>query len=163
MKNPLSILGGLALVTVFCVAISTHYQMKGFGFALFLGWFAYGKIILAMSFTQGYGVKGMWTIAGMPMMLAAFIALITSVIVFQLVSVYQPSTWPPETIAKLRNIGWSAAVSVGTAVFHWYAYGRRAYFHESEYNVRVQCRDNGDSPEATAATIARHRASGVVQ
>lgn len=165
MKSPLSTLGNLVLVAALCLAMSIHYQMDGFGiaFSLAVGWFVYGKLVLAMSFTQGYGVKGMRTIIGMPVGLAMFVILIGTIVTLLLMTAYQPTTLSAATIANIRTIGWSAAVGVGTAVFSWYSYGRQAYFHESEYNIRAECRDNGDSPDVTEATVARHRANGVIQ
>lgn len=142
MKNPYWVfLGNIGLIAVICTAVAAHYQMGDFGFAMSIsvGWFTYGNLFLAMSFTWGYGVKGTRTVAGMPMALALPIAVIGTVITLLLVETYQPSTLQATTVADIRTVGWSAAVGVATAVSAWYSYGRQAYFGKSE----------GDSPQVT--------------
>ncbi len=165
MKNPFSILGGFVTVATLCTAVSVFYQMDimGTAIAVTLGWFCYGKLVLAMSFTQGYGVKQVRTILGMPLVIAAFVVAIATVIGLLLTSTYQPSELQPGTIANLRMVGWSAASGVATAIGHWYFYARRAYFYQSEYNIRVECADRGDSPEVTKATVVRYRSDGIVR
>lgn len=163
--GPFSMLGGFGTIAVLCVAISVFYQMDTFGFALSIaiGWFCYGKLAFAMSFTQGYGVKGTKTVAGMPMWLAAFMTMIATVIGLLLTTTYQPTGLSAGTIANLRVVGWSAAIGLATVICHWYSYGRRAYYYESEYSIRVQCAARGDSPESTDATVADFRSHGIIK
>lgn len=163
--GPFSMLGGFGTVAVLCVAISIFYQMGVVGTALSvtLGWFFYGKLVYAMSFTQGYGTKNTATIAGMPVWLATFMTMIATVIGLMLTTTYQPTGLSAGTIANLRMVGWSAAIGLATAIGHWYSYGRRAYFYESEYSIRVQCADRGDSPEAANTTVADFRSHGIIR
>ncbi len=165
MKNFFSFLGSFATITILCLAVSVIYRMDAFSAALFtsVGWFCYGKFVLAMSFTQGYGVKGMKTVLGMPLFIAALLTIVGSIVASLLMMTYRPSTLLPETIANLRAFGWSAASGVAVAVCHWYSYARRAYFYQSEYNIRVECKDRNDSPEVTKATVARYRSIGIVR
>lgn len=167
MKNPFSVLlGNIALVTVLCIAISLYHGVGSIilAFSVTIGWLFYGKLAIAMSFNQGYGVKGVRTIAGMPVLLAIFVTLIGAAITHLLVTAYQPTTLlQPTTMINLRSIGWSAAIGVGTAVLFWYACGQQWYFYESVYNIRKECRARGDSPKETEAAVAMHRANGTVQ
>lgn len=163
--GPFSTLGGFVTVAVLCIAVSAFYQMDaiGFAFSITIGWFCYGKLVLGMSFAQGYGVKGTKTIAGMPALIAAFVVAIATVIGLLLTTTYQPSELSPGTIANLRMVGWSAAVGLAAAVGHWHTYARQAYFYESEYSIRVQCAARGDSPEATNTTVADFRSHGIIK
>lgn len=163
--GPFSTLGGLVTVAVLCIVISVFYQMDAIGFAISIaiGWFCYGKLVLAMSFMQGYGTKNMTTIAGMPSLIAAFVVAIATVIGLLLTTTYQPSELSSGTIASLRMVGWSAATGLATVIGHWYSYGRRAYFYESEYSIRAQCAERGDSPEATNTTVADFRSHGIIK
>jgi hypothetical protein len=159
MSKAFSIPGSFTIVTVLCAVITTHYHMDGMSTAISItcGWFFIGKLVLAMSFTRGYGVKGTYTVAGMPMLLAAFItcAVITNATL--LVSIYQNTTFDPTTMANLLAFGWSIASGLATGVGHWYFYGRQEYFDYSEYDLRLACKARGDSPELTAANIADYR------
>ncbi|MFH1089848.1 MAG: hypothetical protein V1716_05505 [Candidatus Uhrbacteria bacterium] len=165
MKNPFSMLGGFGTVAMLCIAVSVFYQMNVVGTALFvtLGWFCYGKLALAMFFMQGYGVRRVRTVFGMPLVIVVFVIAIAGIITFLLATTYQPSTLLSGTIANLRAVGWSAASGVATAVGHWYFYARRAYFYQSEYNIRVECGALGDPPEVTEAVVARCRSLGIVR
>jgi hypothetical protein len=163
--GPFSILGGFGTVATLCIAASLCYQMDVASVVLFVmvGWFCYGKFVFAMSFTQGYGMKGMKTVAGMPAFLAAFFLAVGGLIALMLKITYLPTGLLPGTIANLRVFDWSAASGVATAVCHWYSYGRRAYFYESEYSIRVQCAARGDSLEATQKTVDSLREHGIVR
>lgn len=168
MKNtfgPFSILGGFGTVAALCIAISLCFQMDVMSIMIFVavGWFCYGKLVLAMSFTQGYGVKGTKTVVGMPVLIAVFIAAISSLIALMLTITYSSTGLSAGTIANLRAFDWSAASGVAVAICHWYSYGRRVYYHESEYSIRVQCAERGDSPEAAQATVALLREHGIVR
>ncbi len=165
-SNPFSMLGSVLVVTVLCIGISIHFQMDAFNSALWvaLGWFCYGKLAIAMFFTQGYGVKkGVRIVAGMPMFLAVFVSAIASIIAFLLYTAYQPSGLHPQTIANIKAFGWAAASGVATAICHWYFYARQAYFYQSEYNIRMECKSRNDSPEVTEQTVARYRKLGIIQ
>lgn len=166
MKNPFSMPGSFVIVTALCVATCVHYRLDTFSIALCvtLGWFVYGKLAIAMSFTQGYGVKkGVMTVLGIPLVLFTFMAVIVCLVIGFLMLIYEPSTLQPETSANLRAFGWSAASGAATAICHWYLHARREYFYESEYNIRAQCQERGDGPKAIEEMIADCRKRGIVR
>ena len=166
MDKLLSVFGSFVMVTVLSVAISSHYRLDALDTSLWVtvGWFSFGKLAIAMAFTQGYGVKkGVSVVAGMPLILAAPMAVIVTVLALFLNLAYDPSDLHPQTVAKLRAFGWVAASGVATALAHWYFYARQAYFCQSEYNIRMECQTRGDSPEAVQETVIRYRKQGIIR
>lgn len=166
MKTMFSVPGSLVIVTAICIAIAAHYAANPFGFALFvsLGWFVYGKPAFTMSLCQGYGVKqGVKMMFGMPAVIAVFITAITFVTVYLLQLAYEPSTLHPQTIANFRAFGWCVMSGVVTAILHWFFYARDAYFHESEYNIRVLGKEVGATPEDVEETLTAARRFRIVR
>lgn len=53
-------------------------------------------------------------------------------------------------------------IGVVVALFHWYGYARTAYFYQSEYNIRVECKVRGKGREETDALVAEYRRLGIV-
>ena len=166
MKKLFSVPGGFLVVMMLCIGISINFQMDAFNtvFWVSLGWFCYGKLAIAMFFTQGYGVKkGVRIVAGMPMSLAILILIIASINAVLLHTAYQLSELHPQTIANIKVFGWVAASGVATAICHWYFYAHQAYFYQSEYNIRMECKLRDDPPEITNKRIDHYRKIGVIQ
>lgn len=162
MSKLFSIPGGILITIALCVGIGQHFH-SGALLSIAVGLFCFGKLALAMSFAQGYGVKkGVVIIAGMPLLFVVAIGIVAFIIYGLLQMAYEPTTLLPTTVANLRSFGWSATAGVVVAVCHWYLYARKRYFQESEYNIRVLCESEGRSQEETEVVVADYRAKGII-
>lgn len=163
MSKFFSIPGGILITIALCVAVGHHFH-SGTMLWIAVGLFCFGKTAIAMSFAQGYGVKkGVTVIAGMPLLLAVGVVIVAFIIYRWIKIAYEPTPFLPATVANLRSFGWSAAAGLGVALCHWYLYARTRYFHESEYNIRVLCKNQGKTDEETEAVVADYRAQGIIR
>lgn len=169
MHKVFSIPGCLVMVVLLCTLLSVHFQMDAVNTVLLssVGLFCYGKLALAISFTQGYGVKqGVTKILGMPILLFVGFSLI-SVLIFGLHytvnQIDQNAHILPTTITKLRSLSWSATIGLVVALAHWYFYARKELFHQSEYNVRCESLLRKESEEETEAIVAKCRELGIIR
>lgn len=163
MFKVFSIPGGMVITAMLCILVG-EYHHTGVWLWVCVGLYCFGKLAIAMSFAQGYGVKkGVNVIAGMPIVLAVFIFILAIIIGKFIHWSYQPMPFLPATIANLRSCGWSMAIGLGVALCHWYVYARKRYFCQSEYNIRCECRASGKSQEETEAIVANYRAQGIIK
>lgn len=166
--SKVSILGSYVLVAVLCTIGASQLDMSGLSLhtALWVcvGYMTLTKLAIVMYFMQGYGVKKDANIVlGMPMFLIVCIAVISILLVNLLSLAYEPSHIQPQTIGNIKTFCWAAWSGVVVAIGYWYVSARKTCFLQSEDNIRLECLQRGESPEATEQLVASFRRRRLIQ